>query len=59
VVINNDSKPSEIEFDVSRTGLKNGASLIDALNVSRDVAVRDGKLRASLPERSAAIFVSR
>jgi glycosidase len=59
VVINNDSKPAEIEFDVSHTGLKNGASLIDALNVSRDVAVRDGKLRASLPGRSAAIFVSR
>jgi glycosidase len=59
VVINNNSKTSEIEFDVSRAGLRNGVPLIDALNVSRDVLVRDGKLRVSLPQRSAAIFVSR
>ena len=57
VVINNDSKTSEIEFDVSRAGLRNGVSLIDALNVSRGGLVRDGKLRVSLPQRSAAIFV--
>jgi glycosidase len=59
VVINNNSKTSEIEFDVSRAGLRNGVPLIDALNVSRDVLVRDGKLRVSLPQRSAAVFVSR
>ena len=57
VVLNNDSKRSEIEFDVSRVGLRNGASLSDALNVSRDVSVRDGKLSVSLPQRSAAMFV--
>ncbi|HYK22018.1 MAG TPA: alpha-amylase family glycosyl hydrolase [Pyrinomonadaceae bacterium] len=57
VVLNNDSKTSEIQFDVSRAGLRNGVSLSDALNVSRDVSVRDGKLSVSLPQRSAAIFV--
>ena len=48
---------AEIQFDVSRAGLRNGVSLSDALNVSRDVSVRDGKLSVSLPQRSAAIFV--
>ncbi len=57
IVINNDIKPAEIEFDVSPAGLKNGASFIEALIVIRDAVVRDGKLRVSLPKRSAAIFV--
>jgi glycosidase len=59
VVINNDVKPAEIEFAVAPAGLKNGASLIDVLSVSRDVTVRDGKLRVSLPRRSAALFAVR
>jgi glycosidase len=57
VVFNNDIQPAEIEFDVAPAGLKNGASLLDALGVSRNVVVRDGKLRVSLPKRSAAVFV--
>ena len=56
VVFNNDDKVAEIEFDVARAGLRNGAVLHDRLDVSRDVSVRDGKLRVSLPKRSAAIF---
>jgi glycosidase len=56
VVFNNDDKSSEFEFDVSRVGLRNGTILHDRLEVSRDVPVRDGKLRVSLPKRSAAIF---
>jgi hypothetical protein len=59
VVINNDVKPAETEFAVAPAGLKNGASLIDVLSVSRDVTVRDGKLRVSLPKRSAALFAVR
>jgi glycosidase len=57
VVINNDEKAAEIEFDVSRAPLTNGAALHDRLNMSGDVVVRDGKLRVSLPKRSAAVFV--
>ena len=59
VVINNDVKPAEIEFAVAPAGLKNGASLLDVLGVSRDVIVRDGKLHVSLPKRSAALFAIR
>jgi hypothetical protein len=59
IVFNNDDKSSEFEFDVSRLELRNGAVLRDRLDVSRDTTVRDGKLRLSLPKRSAAIFSNR
>ncbi len=57
IVFNNDTNAAEIEFEVPRAGLANGTSLTDRLGVSRDVVVSDGKLRVSLPKRSAAIFV--
>jgi glycosidase len=56
IVFNNDDKAVEFEFDVSRLGLRDGVVMHDRLNGSRDVTVRDGKLRVSLPKRSAAIF---
>jgi len=56
VVINNEDKTAEFEFDVTRTGLRDGTVMHDRLDVSREVTVRDGKLRVSLPKRSAAIF---
>ncbi len=59
VVINNDNNRAEIEFDITRAGLRNGASLIDRLGASREATVRDGKLKVTLPQRSAAIFVGR
>jgi glycosidase len=58
-VINNDTKSAQIEFDVSPLGLANGLVLIDQLGVSKEARVADGKLRMTLPERSAAIFVPR
>lgn len=58
IVFNNDDKAAEFEFDVSRAGISNGV-MHDRLNGGRDVSVRDGKLRVSLPERSAAIFSHR
>jgi glycosidase len=59
VVFNNDAKSAEIEFDVSRAGLRNGESMRDRLAVTRDVSVENGKLRVSLPKRSVAIFSGR
>ena len=59
VVFNNDDKSAEFEFDVSRLELRNGGVFRDRLEISRDVTVRDGKLRVSLPKRSAAIFSHR
>src|SRR5882724_10370277 len=56
IVVNNDTKSTQIEFDVSHTGLPNGAILPDQMRVSRDVIVNNGKVTVTLPERSAAIF---
>jgi len=59
VVINNDNKPAEIEFEVSHIAVRNGDVFTDRLGVIRDVVARDGKLRVNLPKRSAAIFSRR
>ena len=58
VVINNDDKPAEIEFDVSRTGLANGLSVKDRLGVSKDVVITDRKMKVHLPRRSVALFAA-
>jgi neopullulanase len=57
MAINNDTKAAEIEFDVSRIGLANGDTLVDRLAVSKDVQVASGKVKVTLPARSAAILV--
>ena len=59
VMINNDDKAADIEFEVARLPLGNGMSLNDQLGASPAVTVRDKKLRVSLPKRSAAIYVGR
>jgi glycosidase len=58
VVINNDDKPAEIEFDVARTGLANGWSVKDRLGVSPDVVIKDRKMKVQLPRRSVAMFAA-
>jgi len=58
VVINNDDKPAEIEFDVARTGLANGWSVKDRLGVSPDVVITDRKMKVHLPRRSVALFAA-
>jgi glycosidase len=57
VVINNANEPAELEFDVSAANLADGTKLRDRLDASKDVVVRNGKLKVNLPKRSAAIFV--
>ena len=57
IVINNDKKAAQVEFDVSQLGVADGAVLTDRLGVSKEVRVENGKLKVTLPERSAAIFV--
>ncbi len=56
IVINNDTKAASVEFDVSPAGLTDGARLTDRLGVSPDVRVANGKLKTSLPARSASVF---
>ena len=59
VVINNDNKAAEIEFEVWEIAILHGTTFTDRLGVSGDVVSQDGKLRVVLPKRSAAIFVRR
>ncbi|MEN3328562.1 MAG: neopullulanase [Acidobacteriota bacterium] len=55
VVINNDNDAASMEFDISRVAT--GGVFKDQLGVSQPVQTDDGKMRVSLPKRSAAIFV--
>ena len=55
VVFNNDNDAATIEFDVSRIAA--GGTLKDQLGVSQPVQINNGKMRVTLPKRSAAIFV--
>ena len=59
IVINNDTKAAEIEFDVASAGLANGMRVSDRLGTSKDFQVENGKLRVALSPRSVAIFVRR
>lgn len=59
VVINNDEKPAQVDFDVSTTGLPNGVALIDRLGSAGESRVDGGRVKLRLPGRSAAILVRR
>ena len=54
IVINNDAQQSEFSFG---TDQREGIFFHDRLGGDRDVIVNEGKIRVSLPARSAAIFV--
>jgi glycosidase len=56
VVLNNEDNPAEIEFDTRLAGLPDQATLNDRLGTTRATIV-NGKLKITLPKRSAAIFV--
>jgi glycosidase len=59
VVINNDLKEAEMEFEVLRTGLENRAVLIDRLGIAKDAQVVNGKLKVKLPGRAVAVLVKK
>jgi len=59
VVINNEAKGVEIEFDVSPAGFADGARLVDRLGGSKEMQVSGGKLKMKLPERSAVVLVQK
>jgi glycosidase len=58
VVLNNDTKPATIEFDVERVGLSDGEDLRDQLTLRNEVQVKDRRLKVTIPARSAAIFAN-
>jgi len=59
VVINNEARAVEIEFDISPAGFANSVGLVDRLGVSKETQVSGAKLKVKLPERSAAILVQK
>jgi O-glycosyl hydrolase len=59
VAINNDAKPATIEFAVTPAGLADRTTLVDRLGSLADVRISGGKLKATLPARSAAVLVPR
>nr|MBA3243509.1 hypothetical protein [Acidobacteriota bacterium] len=60
IVFNNDTKSATIEFDASEADVTDGARLIDRLEVlSGETRVAGGRVRATLPARSASILVAR
>ncbi len=56
VVINNDTKPAAFDLDAAQADLEDGARLTDRLGVSQDVRVLDGRIRLTLPARSASVL---
>jgi len=61
VIFNNDTKPAEVNFDlsfISRQVAVN-ATLADALGKLPDIKLNDGKVRAAIPARSAGVYISR
>jgi glycosidase len=57
VVINNAPRAAEVDLDVGAVGLPEGARLVDGLGALPAAEVRDGRLRAALPPRSAGVYV--
>ncbi|HYP28381.1 MAG TPA: alpha-amylase family glycosyl hydrolase [Blastocatellia bacterium] len=56
VVINNEGRRADFEFDVTPLRLREGARLSDRLNVTDDARVSGATVRVKMPARSASIF---
>jgi neopullulanase len=57
VVFNNDTKPSEVAFDVSMIRpLPLNSTLADRLGVVPDVQIENGKIKFTMPARTAGVF---
>ena len=59
VVINNDTKPAAADFAVTRLSLDGSVLFTDRMGVVPDTRVSLGRLRVTVPARSAAILVRR
>ena len=59
VIFNNDKKPAEVNFDLAFISKQIGvdATLADALGKLPDIRVNDGKAGATIPARSAGVYV--
>ena len=60
VIINNDTKPADVKFDVSMLKpIGTNTALIDAFGKLADVTVSNGTVSAKMPPRSAAILTKK
>ena len=59
VAFNNASGTAQIEFETAPLKLKEGARLVDRLSAAGETRVQGGRLKISLPSRSAAILVEK
>jgi neopullulanase len=63
IVINNEGKTATIEFDTTPASFAAGATLQDQLGAASTITIQSGaqsgRLRVTLPARTAAIFVSK
>jgi glycosidase len=59
VIFNNDTKPGEINFDISFISKQIGvnATLKDSLGKLPDIRVNDGKVKTTISARSAGIYI--
>lgn len=59
VIFNNDTKPADVNFDISFISrqIDVNATLADALGKLSDIKVNDGKIKVTMPARSAGIYV--
>jgi len=59
VAFNNAGSPASLDFDVRAAGLADGATLLERLAGGADARVTGGRVRLTLPPRSAAIYSGR
>ncbi|MDT4965426.1 MAG: neopullulanase [Acidobacteriota bacterium] len=59
IAINNDIKPAVLDFAVAAAKLPQDVALTDRLGVSADVRVANGRLRMTIPARSASVFTTK
>lgn len=59
VIINNAAEVATIGFDVGAARLGNGITLTDRLGGGSQLEVREGKITATLPGRSASVYVGK
>lgn len=60
VIFNNDTKPSEVSFDVSMIKpIGTNATLADGLGKLSDIRLVNGIVKATIPARSAGIYVTK
>ena len=61
VIFNNDTKPAEVNFDISFISkqIATDAELKDALGNLADIKMNDGKVKTTIPARSAGIYITK